>query len=42
MNKLKKWLKNLIERIAEANEKQYGNNVPSCCADGKAEKPKND
>ncbi|WP_250645197.1 LDCC motif putative metal-binding protein [Anoxybacter fermentans] len=35
---MKGWFKRLIEKIAQANEKQYGNKVPSCCADGK---PKN-
>ena len=26
-----KWLDRLLKSISEANQRQYGNGVPSCC-----------
>lgn len=31
---MKAWIKRLIEKVAQVNEKEYGNRVPGCCADG--------
>lgn len=34
---MKKWLQRIIQTIADANEREYGDSVPDCCAKGKTE-----
>lgn len=37
VRKMKKWLQRIIQTIADANEREYGDSVPDCCAKGKTE-----
>jgi hypothetical protein len=34
----KSWWKKFVDKLASANEKQYGDDVPDCCGDGKKKK----
>ena len=34
----KRWWQKFVNKLASANKKQYGNNVPDCCGDGKTKK----
>lgn len=34
----KSWWQKFVDKLALANEKQYGNEVPDCCGDGKTKK----
>ncbi|WP_164522156.1 LDCC motif putative metal-binding protein [Halocella sp. SP3-1] len=34
----KSWWQRFLDKLAAANEKEYGNDVPDCCADGRTKK----
>jgi hypothetical protein len=34
----KSWVQKFADKLALANEKQYGDDVPDCCGDGKTKK----
>lgn len=38
MSKRKNWWQKFIDKLALANQKEYGNDVPDCCGDGKIKK----
>lgn len=33
---MKNWFQRIIKSIADANEREYGNSIPDCCAKGKS------
>ncbi|CCU78112.1 hypothetical protein HSACCH_00412 [Halanaerobium saccharolyticum subsp. saccharolyticum DSM 6643] len=37
-NKKKSWWDKFVDKLASANKKQYGDDVPDCCGDGKTKK----
>lgn len=34
----KSWWNKFVDKLATANEKEYGDDVPDCCGDGKTKK----
>lgn len=38
---IKSWWQKFLDRLAAVNEKEYGNDVPECCGEGKTKKEVN-
>ncbi len=37
----KSWWQRFLDKLAAVNDKEYGNDVPDCCADGRTKKQSN-